>query len=67
MESIHGSCPVWSTISGIQEVHEQVDRDTGEHGEVYALTGEGDGQICGEGHGRSWFAGSPNSQVSAIW
>jgi len=67
VESIPGSCPVRSTIPGIQEVHEQVDRDAGEHGEVYAITGEGDGQARGEGYGRSWFAGSPNSQVSAIW
>jgi hypothetical protein len=58
--------PVRSTIPGIQEVLEQVYRDAGEHGKVYAITGEGDGQIPGEGYGRSWFAGSPNSQVSGL-
>ena len=64
METILGPSPVWSTISRIQEVHEQADWDTGKHGEVHAVTGEGDGQICGEGYSRSRFAGSPNPQVS---
>jgi len=51
VEPILGSYPVRSTISGIQEVHEQICRYAGEHGEVYGVTREGDGQVPSEGHG----------------
>ena len=64
MESILGSNPIWSSIPGFQKAHEQVDRNAGEHGEVHAVAGEGDGQVRGQSHGRSRFAGSPDSQVS---
>ena len=64
MESIPGSYPVWSTIPRVQEVHEQSGWDAGKHGEVRSVTGEGDGQICSEGYGGSWFAPTTNSQVS---
>lgn len=53
MESRPGSYPVWSSIPGIQEVYERVDRIAGEYGEVYAVTGERDDQVRGESDGRS--------------
>ena len=64
MEQVLGSYPVRSKISGIQEVHEQIDGHEGEYGEVRAIAGEGDGQGLGEDHDRPRFPGPPNSKVS---
>lgn len=66
MEQIFGSHPVRSTIPGIQEVHGQVDWYEGQHGEVYIVTGEGDGQVRSKGFGRPWVSGSTDSKVSGV-
>lgn len=66
MESDLGSHSVWPTIPRVKEVYEQVDWDASEYGKIRAVTREGNGKVCREGHNRPWFPDSTNSQVSDL-